>query len=264
MTDSNIDLKEFLENSPLYFVIHLEKMGNYKAREIELDCANCKNIKPFHIDDPRGVLFNSPGMVGQKELYRATYKCVSCRGDLRIFWLHVETIENEKFQVHKVGQHPRGELPRSKTLSKFFKGDREEYNKAVTCMANGYGVAAFAYMRRIVESNINDLLDMIGEDDMINDDIKDALVKLKAASPMSSKIAIANKALPDYLLIDGHNLLGTMYKVLSDGVHTLTDQECLKRAKAVQNCLEFLISGLAAHKNIKKSVKDDLEYLKKV
>jgi hypothetical protein len=47
------------------------------------------------------------------------------------------------------------------------------------------------------------------------------------------------------LLIDGHNPLTLLHSTLSEGVHDLTDEECLKRAYAVRIVLGELAERLA-------------------
>ncbi|MDC4389422.1 hypothetical protein NQ642_16225, partial [Acinetobacter baumannii] len=128
--------------------------------------------------------------------------------------------------------------------------------------ANGYGVAAYAYLRRIVERNIFDLIELIQEEIDENSPIFKTLQELKSSSPMSDRIGIANKALPDYLKPDGFNPLGQIYGLLSDGVHSLSEEECLEKAENIQACLEFLISELATHKKNKEEFKKRLIALK--
>ena len=127
---------------------------------------------------------------------------------------------------------------------------------SLICLANGYGIAAFAYMRRIVESNIDGLLDMLKEDIEATNDASPLLAKLaelRNESPMSDKISIANEALPDHLIPSGTNPLGRLYKVLSEGIHTYSDETCLERASNVQACLKYLISELASRKKNRES-----------
>ena len=65
---------------------------------------------------------------------------------------------------------------------------------------------------------------------------------------MNEKIKIANHALPEHLKPDGLNPLGRLYQVLSEGVHSLSDEQCLERAKVTSECLAFLVSELASSK----------------
>lgn len=66
-----------------------------------------------------------------------------------------QIIDEDIVSFEKVGEMPRQKLERDKQLEKFFSDDADNYHKAVVCLANGYGVAAFAYMRRIIENNID-------------------------------------------------------------------------------------------------------------
>lgn len=63
---------------------------------------------------------------------------------------------------------------------------------------------------------------------------------------MSDKIKIANNAVPVHLRPNGLNPLGRLYQVLSDGVHTLSDEQCLNKAITLQECVKFLASELAS------------------
>lgn len=264
-TDLSI-VRDLLQNKPI--LSHVETTRNkvlggvtrLKIKEVEANCAHCETTRPFHIRDKFVYELDNSS---QKDYFLSTFSCVSCNIYDKVFLLLVEKIDSERLSVTKVGEYPQNELPRSKALSKFFKKDKEEYSKAVVCIANGYGVAAFAYMRRIVENNILSLLDQIQEGVDKNSDIAKSLNDLKATSPMSDRIKIANNALPDYLKPDGFNPLGQIYALLSDGVHSLTDKECLEKAENIQACLEFMISELATHKQNKEDFKKRLAALKK-
>jgi len=72
---------------------------------------------------------------------------------------------------------------------------------------------------------------------------------------MSEKISIANQALPEYLIPEGLNPLGRLYKVLSEGVHSYDDGQCLERAKNIQACIKYMISELATRKKNRDSFK---------
>lgn len=75
-----------------------------------------------------------------------------------------------------------------------------------------------------------------------------ALAELRKDAPMSEKIKVANLALPAHLKPDGLNPLGRLYQVLSEGIHSLSETECIERAQAISGCLAFLISELASRK----------------
>ena len=72
---------------------------------------------------------------------------------------------------------------------------------------------------------------------------------------MSDKISVANRALPAYLQPDGLNPLGRLYQILSEGVHSMSDSDCLEKAKSIQVCLKYLISELGTRKTNSSSFK---------
>lgn len=258
-------LQDLFENKPLYNPVVLPRkrgmVASFELKEIQGVCTICGCSKPFHNLDSH----NRVGFISYDENLKThvlEFKCVTCDFSSIKFWVRYSQLDDETLHLEKIGQYPQKDLPKSKALSKFFLKDKKEYNKAVICIANGYGVAAYAYMRRIVERNIFDLIDLIQEEIEENSPIFQGLQELKASSPMSDRIGIANKALPDYLKPDGFNPLGQIYGLLSDGVHSLSEEECLKKAENIQACLEFLISELATHKKNKEEFKKRLNALK--
>nr|WP_121980189.1 hypothetical protein [Prolinoborus fasciculus] len=268
MNAEQTQLKQFLENYPLYKQFICSKVfpavndTTLKLKEIEYDCVLCNGLKPLHNTD-RNNLVISIDSSKRETMSFVEFTCVTCGKFSKTYLLHVLKIENNILGINKIGEFPQKELPRSKALSKFFAEDKQEYNKAVVCLANGYGVAAFAYMRRVVEKNIHGLLDLIAESAEPDSRLAESLAKLKTTSPMSDKIEVANYVLPDYLKPDGFNPLGQIYGLLSDGVHSLPDEECLDKAQDLQACLEFLISELAAHKKNREEFKSRLSSLRK-
>lgn len=276
LTDS--DIKEFLENAPLYVWREFRKpVRNRESlwiREIDAFCEECKQPRPFQDLRPRGAAAGMAaawarfgdaippdsrsrgGDIGSTDLYLKTgishfeFTCVSCGRSKREY--HVEQIvDGETIRFQKYGERPRKRLERNPALQRFLKDDLDNYEKAVVCLSNGYGVAAFAYFRRVVENNINGLLDLVQEDAQSSSadaQVTAALAELRNDSPMKEKIKIANHALPAYLNPDGLNPLGRLYQVLSEAVHNFPEEECLSKAKATSDCLAYLVSELASRK----------------
>lgn len=252
LTDSNI--KEFLENDPLYVRQEFEKPANLidlRISEIDAFCEKCEQSRPFQ--DFRATSAGpAPGATIQ---YLETgtshleFTCVSCRKSRREY--HVEQIvDGETIRLQKYGELPKKRLERNPVLQRFLKDDLENYENAIICLSNGYGVAAFAYFRRVVENNINKLLDLVLEDaqsSSANTGLTE-LAKLRKNSTISDKIKIANHALPEHLNPSGQNPLGRLYKILSEGVHEFSEEECLNKAKATSECLAYLVSELTSRK----------------
>lgn len=253
LTDKEI--KAFLEDAPLYTWAEFKKpMANRSSlwiNAIDSYCKKCEMVRPFHDMRSRGG-----GGLGYTEKALSTgtsyfeFKCVTCRKE-RHEYLVEQIVTEETIKIQKYGQLPRKHLEKDRTLQKFFSNDSDNYEKAVVCLSHGYGIGAFAYLRRIIENNTLKLIDMVLED--VNSSESDpkivaSLTELRKESPMSDKIKIANEALPEYLKPDGLNPLGRLYQVLSEGVHSLSDEECLRRANIVKECLKYLISEISSRK----------------
>jgi len=255
-------IKDFLETAPLYSWKEFKKPDMNRSslwiKEIDSFCETCNQLRPFQDMRPRG---GGAGMAFQALSTGTSYfqfSCASCRGNQHEYLVE-QIVTDEKIKIQKYGERPRKKLERDPLLQNFFSHDSECYEKAVVCISNGYGIAAFAYMRRIIERNIHELLSLIQEDVEGSESESPVLAKLaelRTESPMSDKISIANHALPDYLIPSGLNPLGRLYKVLSEGVHNYDDGECLERAKAIQACTKYLISELAARKKNRESFKN--------
>ena len=268
LTDS--DIKEFLENAPLYVWKQFGKPNinrrNLWIREIDAFCETCRQLRPFHAEDkpydsfdrfgatlpPSERGFDSVSIDLSLKTGTSYFKftCVSCGKSKREY--HVEQkVDGETIRLQKYGERPRKRLARDPVLQRFLKDDLDNYEKAVACLSNGYGVGAFAYFRRVVENNINRLLDLVQEDAQssgADTEVTAALTELRKNSPMNKKIKIANHALPEHLKLDGQNPLAKLYQVLSDGIHTLSEEKCLNKAKATSVCLAYLVSELASRK----------------
>lgn len=259
---SDQEIKMFLEQVPLYtsktYKLPKINRSDLYVREIECYCSHCNQSRPFQDMSSRGSGL-APGQTRESLKNGISYfdfKCVSCKTTKII---QVErTISKENIVLMKFGELPRKDLERDAILQKFFSDDSDNYEKATVCLANGYGIAAFVYYRRIIEHNIDKLLDLIKDDIGTTDQHSDLLKSislLREESPMSEKISIANKSLPDYLIPDGLNPLGRLYQILSEGIHSLSDQECLERSNIVKECIKFLISELTSRTSHRKQFK---------
>jgi hypothetical protein len=259
-------IRAFLETYPLYEWATYSRpainRGPLLIQEIEADCSVCGKTKPFH-----DVRYRTTGPHSLKGVENGStcyeFTCVTCR-KTQVIILIQQTIDDQYIRMQKYGELPRKKLPRDKKLQMFFTKDLDCFEKAVACEANAYGIGAFSYLRRIVEINIQGLLAQIEEEvNAVDADsgVLSALTELKDSSPMSAKIKVANNALPNYLRPQGLNPLGTLYKVLSEGVHSLSDEECLRRAITVRESLAFLVAELSARKATRTRFKQGIERL---
>jgi hypothetical protein len=252
---TNKEIKKFLEETPLYKWTKFKKPKANRSslwiNEIDAFCDTCETVRPFQDLRNRGGGFGMTFEALSTGTSFLTFTCVSCRKDNHEYLVE-QVISDDEIKIQKYGQLPRKKLGTDKSLQKFFSDDIGNYEKAVVCLSNGYGIAAFAYLRRIIEANVQKLIILLTEDIKSTDSNPGMLAALdelaRKGTSMTEKITFANKALPEYLKPNGLNPLGQLYKVLSEGVHELSDEDCLEKANNVQDCLKYLINELSSRK----------------
>jgi len=107
-----------------------------------------------------------------------------------------------------------------------------------------------------VENQKNRILDeIIKVADKLNvsGDILTALGAAKNENQFSKALASVKDAMPQALLINGHNPLTLLHSALSDGLHDQTDEHCLEIASSVRVVLGELSERLA------QALKDEAE-----
>ena len=244
-------IRQFLESAPIHVAQEYLRprinRGDVFINQIDYPCLVCDQVRPFkslHSRGAHGVQAVATGVIHYEFL------CFGCSDSSIMFSVH-HLFQDSSVLLTKYGEYPRKALSRDKSLQKFFRDDKEYYEKAVSCLANSYGIGAFSYFRRIIENNIFKLLELLAQDISISGDSPDLLEKidqLKTTSPMSEKIELANREVPEYLIPSGVNPLGRIYKVLSEGIHSLSDEECLDRALGIEACIKYLVGELSTRK----------------
>lgn len=138
--------------------------------------------------------------------------------------------------IQKVGQYPSLADLVTPDLRKYrpILGDERfrELNRAIGLTTHGVGVGAFVYLRRIFESLIEDArvasAKTFGWDN-----------EAFNRSRMEEKISLLKDQLPSFL-VENRGIYG----ILSVGVHTLSEAECLAAFPAVRVAIELLLDDL--------------------
>jgi len=146
--------------------------------------------------------------------------------------------------------------PTPARLIKLIGPDRELFLKGRRCENQGLGVGAFVYYRRVVESQKNRILDEIikvaNKVGASSEQLK-TLNAAKSEVQFSRALADMKDAIPQALLINGHNPLTLLHSALSDGLHARSDQHCLETATSVRVVLAELSERLG------QALKDEAE-----
>ena len=247
----------FPQNGPMYWAV----------KEI------APNVLMLHCDLDDGVRRfdalkeNSPGR-GYKLLKYVCKDCGESRKTYALLTVLVETDSSESIaEVMKLGEYPPFGATISTRIQKLLgKDDLELYRQGSRSEAQGLGIGAATYFRRIVESHwkllvtkLHDAAKKIGHDDLTAFD--DALKEIR----FSAAVDKLKDAIPDKLLIlNGDNPLTVLYSPLSVQLHGLTDKECLQQAADIRTVLTALLENIADVLKDQEGLKSAANRLKEI
>jgi hypothetical protein len=274
-----IDSK-FLETAPLYKPIKYNAVGEKELKglytycdgvkinrhlpAITMYCLKCKDKETFRLN-VSGRRFQIYPEIEVKTdilegIFFVYYRCASCEQHEICFLL-----EFRDGKVRKVGQSPSplefmDDVPAS--LRQALGSELDVYRKGLMNESVGFGVGAFAYYRRIVENCItgllNDIVSVAGKE-------HDAILKtILDSHNVSKKIEVVKDLLPDKLKVDGRNPLSEIYNILSVGIHSSSDEECLDYAFSLRVIFVCLVEGLYHDRNVNKDYMTALNKLSKL
>ena len=264
-------IAEFLEGTPPNQVIRISDLSIWKENshgrysyamhtpEIQLHCGDekCNGVRFFRcISEDEGI--SEEEVIAERGVYRflyVTYRCSNCQDSKKYFSLAASLDaaskphgEYYRGKCYKFGELPIYGPPVSSKLITLIGPDRDAFLKGRTCENQGLGVAAFIYYRRVVENQKHRIL---GEIIKVSTRIgvpEDNIEKLKSAvteTQFSKALDMAKDAIPESLLINGHSPISLLHSALSEGVHSLTDAECLELAGSVRVVLGELSDRLS-------------------
>ena len=253
----------FLETYPLYRPFTMEVLSTLDRLSkvaIKMHCPTCNSDQTFNLQNKYGENFPFLNYPSQGAIFPAKYKCAHCGEFERAFFIRVA---DDLSYITKVGQYPAWDISGNKEIEKLLGLHASHYKRGLICESQGYGIAAFAYYRRIVEETIDSLLDQVS--DLLAGEEKEkyaeALSLTKKTRQTSEKIDLVKDLLPPILRPNNLNPLGTLHEVLSEGLHADTDEHCLRLAEGVRNVLTFLTSQIATATSTGKAFSESMRGL---
>lgn len=273
--------KIFLETFPLYktFKTDIEFFPQYEHTYLEwikvpkpaihMSCKQCGSDQTFNmVGEYWGEESRNAHDKVYNEINEIRYLCSACKKGLRIFLVRFSyTIPNKDKKsvatLEKVGQYPAWSIEIDKELEKILGSKAELLKKGLINESQSYGIGAFGYYRRIVEEVIDELLDMVEAlvEPSEKKAYKVALEKTKKTRIAQEKIDLVKDMLPQSLKPDNINPLGVIHSALSEGLHSLSDEECIKQAEIIRGSLTFLVNQVIKTKNESKSFTDGMRKL---
>ena len=211
-------------------------------RRLELHCDVDDGVRRFDASDE-----NSLGR-GYRFL---EYVCRDCGEYSKTYALltKLDSIGGDGIaEVMKLGEYPPFGAPISARIQKLLgNDDLELYRKGSRSEAQGLGIGAATYFRRIVDSHWKLLVtelrraaDKLGHADLAVFD--NALEETQ----FSAAVKMLKDAIPSKLLIlDGENPLTLLYSPLSVQLHKFTDEQCLQQAADIRTVLTALLENIA-------------------
>ncbi|MDD1975223.1 short-chain dehydrogenase [Pseudomonas tussilaginis] len=226
--------KEFCIGYPLYeeftFAEEDDEAGwnvMFSQEPIDTYCPGCNahSILRQHVTGsiPRDL----DAWVGSKRL-AVVLRC-SRNAAHKLFFL----FDIEGRTVQKIGQYPSLADLNTYDVRQYSavlsKEDFKEFTKAIGLAAHGVGVGSFVYLRRIFENLVGAAYQIAKTGSGWDDDAYQN-------GRMAERIQLLAGHLPEFLVENR-----SMYKILSQGIHELTEKECLAAFPVVKMGIELVL-----------------------
>jgi len=262
------DLVELLQDVPLHSPRNIELLFAEPLRRnvefpksihVHCDHKDCEGVRR-HWKRSQGIFELGGGF----SYFLVSYYCSNCLTSVKVFAVKVKRIgEIDRSGIcTKIYQEPPFGQPIPKRLYHIIgEANREHFLQARRAIARGLGIGAYGYYRRIVENTKFDLVNSVLEVAKATNASAGQIELLKKAqleNQFSKAIEILRdvSAIPAVLLIDGHNPLSLLHDLLSEGIHQLDDQECLKRSQEAEVILCEIADRMQMAVSERKTVKD--------
>ncbi|MGB2804899.1 MAG: hypothetical protein WBD64_08405 [Candidatus Zixiibacteriota bacterium] len=271
-----LSLSEFLESSAPLHPVQVSDLFRVDGRSLELTrpvltlyCEHEKCMGPrfFAYRDQTGGLYNRDP--GERNEVFVEFLCRNSRSTLKSFsLLTFELFQDGSGVVVKIGEWPPFGPKTPSRLLRLLGEDKELFLRGRRAECHGLGIGAFTYYRRVVENQKNRLLDeiikVVQKVEPSPASIVEDLTKAKGTFQFTQAISDVKLAIPQVLLIDGHNPLLLLHAALSSGIHDKTDDECLELAKNIRVVLGGLAERLGQALSQRQELKDAVSKLLQV
>ncbi len=157
---------------------------------------------------------------------------LTCVRTKELFYYYVH-YNKQSGVFQKIGQFPSiavFHISQIKKYDKVLNIERlKEFTRAIGLAANGVGIGSFVYLRRIFEELIEEAHQNSKSQDNWNEE---NYQKQK----MSEKIELLKNNLPSFLVENK-----TLYGILSIGIHSLKEEDCLAHFETVKLGIELIL-----------------------
>lgn len=257
-----IGLAEFLESHPpgsraevRGVIVHrIGSVDQFLKPDVQLHCSSekCGGIRIFRCERDSEL-----STIKKEWQYRfLTYICRNCGEGVRIYAVASHATAGSNAGVYKIGEYPPFGPPVPARVISLVGPERDLFLKGRRTESQGLGVGAFAYYRRVVESQWRRVVEEIIRVAERVGAPEPMLVVLREAAKetqFSKAVERIKDGIPEALKVGGHNPLTLLYSALSEGLHDRTDEECLELASSVRVVLTELAERIG------QALKDERE-----
>lgn len=297
MTDKE-KVSELISSYPLYKKIEVDRSefdnpDDFNDLTFSFYCPNEKNKQTFKLKLEPSNFIEFVGNTLTKNQYRNKFDtwdselsknrftqhysatCEYCKMYKAHFVIQLETnmpipinphhddAKKPKQIMQKIGQYPPYDITPDKNLINFFnEEDQNNYRKALICRSQNYGIAAFAYLRRIVENEIVKIIEDISKVDRPESkEIKTLLEEFDQNHIMTKLIDGVYPYIPNSLKDFGNNPLKVLHGQLSGGIHEFSEEKCSEKADQIDTLLKFVIKRIKEENSEVKAVREAMKGL---
>lgn len=270
---------EFLSESPPYTEVLI---SDYRVKNMSVGGQNLGHIfnrpdityhcKHERCKDKGRLTFNptssrADGVIAKHEASMLEYRCSNCQHELKIFSvlaLAQPGTDGRTRKCVKLGEMPAFGPPIPPLLIKIVGTDRELFLKGRRCESQGLGIASFAYYRRVIEDQKNRLFEQVIKVARLLEPSSEIIAELERAKDevqFTKSVGMIKAAIPQSLMISGHNPLTLLHSALSEGLHAHSDEECLEIAGEIRTVLACFAEKITTALNEDREVQDAVRKL---
>lgn len=268
-------MAELLAKSPLYRKLKFKNESVHDYPEIvRVYCPIClgeRNFDQFlwegikstrRVQGPFGPV---EAVTARRALRTLHYRCPDCKKySISYFVKWEQTSEGQVNVISKCGQYPEIQTIIDPALEKSIPTEDAALLKmAIRARDFNFGLASVAYLRRVVENQIEPLIDQLLQDqEGKTEKIRAEIEEARKDRGFRRLLDLAGRDLPEYLKPNGQNPLVHLHRLASEGVHNLPEEECIEVFDESILVFSFLFRELHRHQDEVQKYAHGLEKLR--
>lgn len=242
-------LSEFLIAAPLYSwrKVQLPELAkDLDPGQMELACGVCGGNRPFrdHRSSGGGAGMHERPQLLTRDIYWLKVSCGFCYKEKYIYMVEIDP---EKQRARKMGQSPPWSIEIERAVEDALGPSKEHFKKGLICLSQGFGLGACVYFRRVLEEQVDSILGLLEQllaTDPATHDEAERVAELRRGKAADRKLEQAYPLVPSSLIIEGINPLKLLYSQLSQGVHSLAEDDCCALAEQMHQTLVYVVTEL--------------------